>query len=185
MAMIMEIFFHPPWLRDREVPGCIFPGKWDCRQQVPGETQFTRRLLCTSITTSLVAILTSEPVKAVEDKQEDDNLFGAIKSLFVEKTKSGKELPKGYVESAREVLKTLRQSLKEDPKDIPKFRRTADAAKDSIRNYLNNWRGQQSVVKEESYMELEKVFRTLAGFYAKAGPSASLSDEVKSEICTS
>ena len=31
-------------------------------------------------------------------------------------------------------------------------------------------------------MELEKAFRSLASFYAKAGPSAALSNEVKSEI---
>ena len=35
---------------------------------------------------------------------------------------------------------------------------------------------------QESYIELENVIRSLASFYAKAGPSASLSDEVKTEI---
>lgn len=168
--------------------------KWESGHHsvlISGETKFTRRQLCTAA--SLVAILTfqqgviSEPVKAVDkadDKQEDDSILGPIKSLFDpnEKTKSGKVLPKAYLKSAREVLKTLRESLKEDPKDTAKFRRTADAAKESIRDYLSNWRGQQAVAKEESYRELEKVIRSLANFYSKAGPSASLSDEVKSEI---
>ncbi|RVX22302.1 Photosystem II D1 precursor processing protein PSB27-H2, chloroplastic [Vitis vinifera] len=85
-------------------------------------------------------------------------------------------------EKAREVVKTLRESLKEDPKDIAKFRRTADAAKESIREYLSSWRGKQTVVSEESYAMLEKAIRSLASFYSKAGPSAALPEEVKSEI---
>ncbi|XP_057250178.1 photosystem II D1 precursor processing protein PSB27-H2, chloroplastic isoform X1 [Beta vulgaris subsp. vulgaris] len=170
----------------------LVPGKWESHSVLfPQETHFTRRQLCT--TSSLVAILTFqqatilEPVNAVDKaniKEDDEGVFGTINSLFDpnEKTKSGKVLPKAYLKSAREVLNTLRESLKENPKDMAKFRRTADAAKESIRDYLSNWRGQQAVAKEESYMELEKVFRTLASFYAKAGPSASLSDEVKSKI---
>ncbi|CAO2832109.1 unnamed protein product [Amaranthus hypochondriacus] len=151
----------------------------------------TRRQLNTTF--SWVAIVTiyqgmiSEPVTAAEkadDKQEDEGVLDTIKSLFDpnEKTKSGKVLPKAYLKSAREVIKNLRESLKEDPKDNAKFRRTADSAKESIREYLINWRGQPALTKEESYMELEKVIRSLASFYAKAGPSASLSDEVKTEI---
>ena len=37
-------------------------------------------------------------------------------------------------------------------------------------------------VSQESYVILEKVIRSLANFYSKAGPSAPLSQEVKSEI---
>lgn len=127
------------------------------------------------------------PVRAEEesnDQEEKDGVVGAIKSLFDpnETTRSGKLLPKAYLKSAREVVKTLRESLKEDPKDIAKFRRTADAAKESIREYLGSWRGQEKVMHEESYMELEKAIRSLASFYSKAGPSAPLPEEVKSEI---
>lgn len=93
------------------------------------------------------------PVRAEEesnDQEEKDGVVGAIKSLFDpnETTKSGKLLPKAYLKSAREVVKTLRESLKEDPKDIAKFRRTADAAKESIREYLGSWRGQEKVMHE-------------------------------------
>lgn len=35
---------------------------------------------------------------------------------------------------------------------------------------------------QESYVEIEKAIRSLAGFYSKAGPSAALPEEVKSEI---
>lgn len=35
---------------------------------------------------------------------------------------------------------------------------------------------------QESYVVIEKAIRTLAGFYSKAGPSAPLPEEVKSEI---
>ena len=85
-----------------------------------------------------------------QDEDENAGVVGAIKSLFDpnEKTKSGKVLPKAYLKSARDVVKNLRESLKEDPNDMAKFRRTADAAKESIRDYLGNWRGNQAVAKE-------------------------------------
>lgn len=158
------------------------------------ETTSSRRhiVVCTGV--SLVTTLTfnyglTPPAVWAEEKsngqeEEDTGVIGAITSLFDpnEKTKSGKLLPKAYLKSAREVVKTLRDSLKEDPKDIAKFRRTADAAKESIREYLSNWRGQKTVVQEESYVVLEKAIRSLASFYSKAGPSAALPEEVKSEI---
>lgn len=83
---------------------------------------------------------------------EREGVVGAFKSLFDpnERTKSGKELPKAYLKSAREVVKTMRESLKENPKDNAKFRRSADSAKESIRDYLSNWRGQESVAGEVS-----------------------------------
>ncbi|KAL0561396.1 hypothetical protein IC582_001821 [Cucumis melo] len=117
-------------------------------------------------------------------EEEDNGVIGTIKSIFDpnERTKSGKVLPKAYLKSAREVVKTLRESLQEDPKDGAKFRRTADAAKESIRDYLSNWLGKQTLVQEESYVVLEKAIRSLAGFYAKAGPSAPLPEAVKSDI---
>ncbi|KAL8047936.1 hypothetical protein ABFX02_07G031500 [Erythranthe guttata] len=117
-------------------------------------------------------------------EEEDEGLGGALKSLFDpnEKTKSGKVLPKAYLKSAREVVKTLRESVNEDTKNNAKFRRTADAAKESIREYLSSWSGQKTVVNEESYVMIEKAIRSLAGFYSKAGPSASLPEEVRSEI---
>lgn len=88
--------------------------------------------------------------KSNGQEEEDAGITGALKSLFDpnEKTKSGKVLPKAYLKSARDVVKTLRESLKEDPQDVAKFRRTADAAKESIREYLSSWRGQQTVVQE-------------------------------------
>ncbi|CAL1396739.1 unnamed protein product [Linum trigynum] len=116
--------------------------------------------------------------------EEEEGVVGAIKSLLDpnEKTKSGKLLPKAYLKSAREVVKTLRESLQEDPKDNAKFRRNADAAKESIREYLGNWRGQEKIAGEESYVEIEKAIRALASFYSKAGPSAALPESVKSAI---
>lgn len=104
---------------------------------------------------SFVTVLTLNcfltPLQArAKEEEKDDGVAGAIKSLFDpnEKTKSGKLLPKAYLKAAREVVKNLRESLKEDTKDIAKFRRTADAAKESIREYLGSWRGQEKVVRE-------------------------------------
>ncbi|GMN46693.1 hypothetical protein TIFTF001_015887 [Ficus carica] len=126
----------------------------------------------------------AEDTLSGQEEEENAGIIGAIKALFDsnEKTKSGKVLPKAYLKSARDVVKNLRESLNEDPKDNAKFRSSADAAKESIREYLSNWRGQQTVAKEESYVVLEKAFRSLASFYSKAGPSAALPEEVKSEI---
>ncbi|KAH0637126.1 photosystem II D1 precursor processing protein PSB27-H2, chloroplastic [Solanum tuberosum] len=151
-----------------------------------------RQLLAVGFASPLVSLLTyscslTVPPAWAEDQEiqdKDESVVGAIKSLFDpnETTKSGKVLPKAYLNSVREVVKTLRESLKEDPNDMSKFRRTADAAKESIREYLGGWRGQKSVVNEESYVMLEKTIRSLASFYSKAGPSAALPEEVKSEI---
>ncbi|RYR80029.1 hypothetical protein Ahy_A01g004812 [Arachis hypogaea] len=158
----------------------------------PSEPSSSRRQLIVDVSTSLVTTacqcgLTPSMVWAEEkssEKEDDDNkgIVGAITSLFDpnEKTKKGKVLPKAYLKSAREVVKTLRESLNEPPDDIAKFRRTADAAKESIREYLGSWRGKQIVVQEESYVMLEKAIRSLASFYSKAGPSAPLPEETKS-----
>ncbi|CAL5209686.1 unnamed protein product [Lathyrus oleraceus] len=153
---------------------------------------FSRRHLSTSVGTSLVAItcygllpLTVWAEEKSDDKEESENgVIGAIKSLFDpnEKTKSGKVLPKAYIKSAKEVVKTLRESLNEVLDDNAKFRRTADAAKESIREYLGSWRGNKTVAQEESYVALVNAVRSLANFYSRAGPSASLPEEVKSEI---
>lgn len=35
---------------------------------------------------------------------------------------------------------------------------------------------------QESYVMIEKAIRSLASFYSKAGPSASLPEDVRSEI---
>lgn len=92
------------------------------------------------------------PLRARAGSEEGDEggLSGALKSLFDpnEKTQTGKVLPKAYLKSAREVVKTLRESLQEDTRDNAKFRRTADAARESIRGYLNGWRGQNTVSSE-------------------------------------
>ncbi|KAJ3699952.1 hypothetical protein LUZ61_003657 [Rhynchospora tenuis] len=133
---------------------------------------------------STLAINYTILIRPVRAEEEGDGVVGAIKSIFDpnEKTKSGKVLPKAYLKAAREVVKTLRESLEEDTNDIAKFRRSADAAKESIREYLSGWRGEKTVAAEESYVALERAIRSLAEFYSKAGPSALLSNEVKSKI---
>lgn len=115
---------------------------------VAGGSIFT--LMTVSCIFSPLKVLAAEKGTIEEEEEEDKGVIGSIKSLFDpnEKTKSGKVLPKAYLKSAREVVKTLRESLKEDPKDAVKFRRTADAAKESIRDYLGNWRGQLAVAQE-------------------------------------
>lgn len=97
--------------------------------------------------------------KSADKEENDKGIVGAITSLFDpnEKTKSGKLLPKAYLKSAKEVVKTLRESLNEAPDNIAKFRRTADAAKESIREYLGSWRGKQTVVQDvRTFTELLK-----------------------------
>lgn len=106
-------------------------------------------------------MLVPAPARAEEkanQEAKDEGLVGALQSLLDpnEKSKSGKVLPKAYLKSAREVVKTLRESLGEDTKDMAKFRRTADAAKESIREYLNGWRGQKAVVNEVCFFSCRK-----------------------------
>lgn len=124
------------------------------------ETSSHRRLVLVCTGVSLVSMLILKPSWAGEEsngpEDKEEGVIGAIKSIFDpdEKTKSGKVLPKAYLKSAREVVKTLRESLEEDPKDNAKFRRTADSAKESIRDYLGNWRGKQTVVNEVSFVNV-------------------------------
>ncbi|KAJ0245021.1 Photosystem II D1 precursor processing protein PSB27-H2 [Hirschfeldia incana] len=182
--LVAAINVPPPTLihqRAKSKHGCIKDEK-DVQCQ---PSLFARRgfLQCVG-GASLMSTLEFSGLQAAQAEEKDEGVVGAFKSLFDpnERTKSGKELPKAYLKSAREVVKTMRESLKENPKDNAKFRRSADSAKESIRDYLSNWRGQESVAGEESYVELEKVIRALATFYSKAGPSAPLPNEVKAEI---
>ncbi|XP_062212402.1 photosystem II D1 precursor processing protein PSB27-H2, chloroplastic-like isoform X2 [Phragmites australis] len=148
----------------------------------------TRRAHAASLLLGLVGAAVSAPaarVRAEEENGGEEGVLGAIKSIFDpnEKTKAGKVLPKAYLKASREVVRTLRESLEEDGGgDIAKFRRNADAAKESIREFLGGWRGQQVVAAEESYVALEKAIRSLAEFYSKAGPLASLPQDVKNKI---
>ncbi|CAH2038850.1 unnamed protein product [Thlaspi arvense] len=188
--LVAAINFSPTLMCQQLKPkhGCCKNEKLQERSQGCVQCQsslLARRGFLNCIGASFMATLDFSGLEAhAEEKDEGEGVVGALKSLFDpnERTKSGKELPKAYLKSAREVVRTMRESLKENPKDNAKFRRSADAAKESIRDYLSNWRGQKSVAEEESYAELEKVIRALATFYSKAGPSAPLPDEVKAEI---
>nr|XP_034570316.1 uncharacterized protein LOC117835068 isoform X4 [Setaria viridis] len=150
----------------------------------------TRRAHAASLLLGLVGVdvAVAAPAPARADDESgggEEGVLGAIKSIFDpnEKTKAGKVLPKAYLKAAREVVRTLRESLEEDDGgDMAKFRRNADAAKESIREFLGGWRGQQAVAAEESYVALEKAIRSLAEFYSKAGPSAPLPQDVKNKI---
>ncbi|CAL4935923.1 unnamed protein product [Urochloa decumbens] len=150
----------------------------------------TRRVHAASLLIGLagVAVAAPAPAKANDESgggEGEEGVLGAIKSIFDpnEKTKAGKVLPKAYLKAAREVVRTLRESLEEDDGgDMARFRRNADAAKESIREFLGGWRGQQAVAAEESYVALEKAIRSLAEFYSKAGPSAPLPQDVKNKI---
>ncbi|CAL4919045.1 unnamed protein product [Urochloa decumbens] len=154
----------------------------------------TRRAHAASLLLGLAGMAMAAPAPTRADDEssvaaaageEGEGVLGAIKSIFDpnEKTKAGKVLPKAYLKAAREVVRTLRESLEEDDGgDMARFRRNADAAKESIREFLGGWRGQQAVVAEESYVALEKAIRSLAEFYSKAGPSAPLPQDVKNKI---
>ncbi|CAN6303558.1 unnamed protein product, partial [Urochloa humidicola] len=156
-----------------------------------GRLRVTRRAHAASLLLlGLAGVATAAPAPVRADDvsgggEAEEGVLGAIKSIFDpnEKTKAGKVLPKAYLKAAREVVRTLRESLEEeDGGDMARFRRNADAAKESIREFLGGWRGQQAVAAEESYVALEKAIRSLAEFYSKAGPSAPLPQDVKNKI---
>jgi hypothetical protein len=58
------------------------------------------------------------PAKADDESNggSEEGVLGDMKSIFApnEKTKAGKVLPKVYLKGAREVVRTLRESLEED-----------------------------------------------------------------------
>ncbi|KAG8062577.1 hypothetical protein GUJ93_ZPchr0003g17083 [Zizania palustris] len=112
----------------------------------------TRRAHAASLLAAVVGFAAGRA--RAEEKAEgggEEGVLSAIKSIFDpnEKTEAGKVLPKAYLKAAREVVRTLRESLEEDDGgDMAKFRRGADAAKASIREFLGGWRGQQVVAAE-------------------------------------
>lgn len=90
-----------------------------------------------------------------EAAQEGGTFVDGVLSLFDsdQVTKSGKKLPKKYVKSVKEVVKSLKDSFNENANDGAKFRRTADSAKEAIREYLLNWRGSKVVASEVSFFK--------------------------------
>ncbi|GLT78508.1 hypothetical protein SLA2020_500400 [Shorea laevis] len=155
MAHVLAAKICPPSISEL-LPGNKNRWRFGCHAVLPsqeGSSSCRRVMLRKSLVVAVLSLncrLTPLPVlaedKSNEEKEEDEGVVGAIKSLFDpnEKTRSGKVLPKAYLKSARE--------------------------------------GQEKVASEESYVVLEKAIRSLASFYSKAGPSAPLPDEVKSEI---
>uniref|UniRef100_A0A453LSU3 Photosystem II D1 processing protein PSB27-H2, chloroplastic n=1 Tax=Aegilops tauschii subsp. strangulata TaxID=200361 RepID=A0A453LSU3_AEGTS len=145
------------------------------------------RLLLTrrALAGAMVTVAAAGRARAAEE-DGGEGVVGAFKSLFDpnEETKGGKVLPKAYLKAAREVVRTLRESLGEGDAagDSASFRRGADSAKTSIREFIGGWRGQPAVAREESYVALEKAIKSLAEFYSKAGPFASLPGDVKNKI---
>lgn len=133
-------------------------------------------------------MLRTNPAAADGLENEDDSKPGGLveefRSLFDpnEKTKSGKLLPKSYLKSAREVVKSLKESLQDESTNESNIRRSADSAKSAIRNYLQDWQGQKLVTSEESYEALQNAFKILGQFYQKKGPRAVLPPDVKSQI---
>lgn len=157
------------------------------RQPIRGAGLLTRRAHALSLLAGAAVTAVAGRARAAEaDGDGGEGVVGAFKSLFDpnEETKAGKVLPKAYLKAAREVVRTLRESLEEGDAagDSARFRRGADSAKTSIREFLGGWRGQPAVAKEESYVALEKAIKSLAEFYSKAGPFASLPADVKNKI---
>ena len=160
----------------------------------------TRRAHAASLLLGLAAMAVAAPAPARADDgsnggggggggEEEEGVLGAIKSIFDpnEKTKAGKVLPKAYLKAAREVVRTLRESLEEDDGgDMARFRRNADAAKESIREFLGGWRGQQAVAAEVRCTQC--VTRSYAVFSSKNQNSKFFSgtylDEIKKCIAT-
>uniref|UniRef100_K4AJZ9 Photosystem II D1 processing protein PSB27-H2, chloroplastic n=1 Tax=Setaria italica TaxID=4555 RepID=K4AJZ9_SETIT len=126
------------------------------------------RARAASLLLGLAGMAVAAPVRADDESSGggEEGVLGAIKKV----------LPKAYLKAAREVVRTLRESLEEDGGgDMAKFRWNADAAKESIREFLGGWRGQQAAAAE-------KAIGSLAEFYSEAGSSAPLPQDVKNKI---
>eukprot|EP00245_Coleochaete_scutata_P017256 TRINITY_DN837_c0_g1_i1.p1 TRINITY_DN837_c0_g1~~TRINITY_DN837_c0_g1_i1.p1 ORF type:complete len:172 (+),score=27.97 TRINITY_DN837_c0_g1_i1:47-517(+) len=107
-----------------------------------------------------------------------------VLSLFDpdEVTKSGRKLPKAYVRSSREVIKTLRESLGQDVQEGSDFRKGTEKAKDAIRAFLVDWKTSQAVASEDSFVAINRALRQLGDFYAKKGPRAVMPSDIKTNI---
>ncbi|RCV40916.1 hypothetical protein SETIT_9G093600v2 [Setaria italica] len=138
------------------------------------------RARAASLLLGLAGMAVAAPVRADDESSGggEEGVLGAIKRV---KTKAARKvLPKAYLKAAREVVRTLRESLEEDGGgDMAKFRWNADAAKESIREFLGGWRGQQAAAAE---VPLQKAIGSLAEFYSEAGSSAPLPQDVKNKI---
>lgn len=107
------------------------------------------------------AVLAEENAKKEEGGSFVDGVLELLDPDQV--TKTGRKLPKKYVKSVREVVKNLRESFNQDSKDGAKFRRNADSAKESIREYLQNWRGSKIVESEvRAFFFLLPMFQLLS-----------------------
>ena len=79
------------------------------------------------------------------------NLLSAFDSFEV--LPSGKKLPKDYLATAREVVRSLRDSLGSDSSSESGFRRSADTAKTAIRNYIGSWKNSPLVSGEVKWRD--------------------------------
>lgn len=88
----------------------------------------------------------AEEVQAAEEKM-GPSVIESVFSFFDSEgtTKSGRKLPKAYIQNAKEVVRTLRESLSDD---TTSFGKKADTAKQAVRTYLINWRGSKTVATE-------------------------------------
>lgn len=121
-----------------------------------------------------------ESANAIKEASPLQNLLSVFDTY--EETQSGRKLPKAYLKSAREVVRTLKEALMEESSQGSKYRRATESAKEAIREYLGAWKGVSTVTAEESYMELEVALRELSAFYSKGGPRAVMPQNVKDRL---
>ncbi|KAJ7569414.1 hypothetical protein O6H91_01G077000 [Diphasiastrum complanatum] len=125
-----------------------------CHSQQISRRKFSIPLSSLSLATLLIwqsqGRVWADVIKNEDTGNANSNVFRGLESFLdpTEVTKSGKKLPKSYVQSAREVVRALRESLKEDAKDEEKFRRSGDSAKEAIRVYLSSWRGSKELASQ-------------------------------------
>eukprot|EP00884_Botryococcus_braunii_P000318 jgi/Botrbrau1/10287/Bobra.0120s0009.1 len=89
-------------------------------------------------------------------------------------TKSG--LPKSYEDSALKLVAALKESIEVDLSDAEEreLRRTANTAKDLVREWMTKWSSSPVVQGSESHRQIRAAIQELGEFYIKQGQRARL-----------
>eukprot|EP00877_Chromochloris_zofingiensis_P012960 jgi/Chrzof1/7918/Cz02g41080.t1_PSB27C[v5.2] len=98
--------------------------------------------------------------------------------------RSSLELPKAYRNTASKLVSTLKATIQAeaDGAEEREVRRTADPAKEQVREFVGKWRDDPAVRGDVSHSEIIAALEELGAFYRQQGPRARLSRAVRERI---
>lgn len=90
--------------------------------------------------------------------------------------------PKRYLDDTRKLVSALRDSVTYVEDSQRDARRKAAPAQEAVRLWLSHWKAERRVSGEQSYAAVTDALRALGEFYAKNGPVAPLTDDVRDVV---